>query len=172
MNMDIDQDGELLDGRDEAPGQIILPSEAMPGIIHIIPQEHRPFFPGQAIPLIMGADTWLSTLEAVRSRGQDVIGLIATKHEVDGIPEAPDLFEMGCLCKIHRVHREGDQLQVLLEGIQRFQVRKWIKSSAPLTASIESRIASASSRRGGKRHSSRAAASTACAAGREALLWR
>ena len=136
MTMDIDQEGELLHGEHQAAGQIILPTEAMPGIIHIIGQEHRPFFPGQAIPLVMSAETWLPTLEAVRKREQDVVGLIATKHAPKGVPQASDLYEMGCLCKVHRVHREGDQLQVLLEGLQRFQVRKWIKQSAPLTANV------------------------------------
>jgi ATP-dependent Lon protease len=134
--MDIDQDGEIV-GREEHPGgQIILPSEAMPGIIHVIPQEHRPFFPGQAIPLIMSAEVWLPTLEAVRKRGQDVIGLIATRRELEDAPKASDLYDVGCLCKVHRVHREGDQLQVLLEGLQRFQVRNWISETTPLTASV------------------------------------
>ncbi len=134
--MDIDQDGEIVGRENDTAGQIILPSEAMPGIIHVIPQEHRPFFPGQAIPLIMSAEVWLPTLEAVRKRGQDVIGLIATKRALEGVPAAADLYDMGCLCKVHRVHREGDQLQVLLEGLQRFQVRKWVSGEIPLTASV------------------------------------
>jgi len=134
--MDIDQAGDILDDEEQKTNQIILPSEAMPGIIHVIPQETRPFFPGQAIPLIMNADVWLPTLEAVRKRGQDVIGLIAAKRPLEDTPDASELFAMGCLCKVHRVHREGDQLQVLLEGLQRFQVRKWINTQAPLTASV------------------------------------
>lgn len=134
--MDIDQDGEVVDREAKQTGQIILPSEAMPGIIHVIPQEHRPFFPGQAIPLIMSAEVWLPTLEAVRKRGQNVIGLIATKRSLEDAPQASDLYDMGCLCKVHRVHREGDQLQVLLEGLQRFQVRKWVSETTPLTASV------------------------------------
>ncbi len=132
--MDVDQDGELIS--EDVSGQIILPSAALPGIVQIIPQESRPFFPGQAIPLIMSAEQWLPTLEEVRKRDQDVIGIIATKHDVDGVPGANDLYDMGCLCKIHRVHREGDQLQVLLEGLQRFQVRRWVKDKVPLTAAV------------------------------------
>ena len=134
--MDVDQEGSLLDGKTEPGGQVVLPGTALPGIIQILPQQHRPFFPGQAIPLIMSAETWLPTLEAIRKRGDDVIGLIATKHNVEGVPVSNDLYDMGCLCKIHRVHHEGDQLQVLLEGIQRFQVRKWVSGSAPMAASV------------------------------------
>ena len=31
-------------GANASNGQIILPNQAMPALIHIIPQEHRPFF--------------------------------------------------------------------------------------------------------------------------------
>ena len=74
--MDIDQEGEVV--APETGSQIILPSAALPGIVHVIPQESRPFFPGQAIPLIMSAETWLPTLQAVKKREQDVVGIIAT----------------------------------------------------------------------------------------------
>jgi ATP-dependent Lon protease len=134
--MDIDQDGELIPDEPEGSQQIILPGEALPGIINVIPQEHRPFFPGQAIPLIMSAERWLPTLEAVKERGDNVVGLIATKEPVDEVPTADDLYEMGCVCRVHRVLREGEQLQVLLEGVQRFRVRQWINRQTPLTASV------------------------------------
>ncbi|XOV84952.1 MAG: endopeptidase La [bacterium] len=134
--MDIEHDGDVIGESGDAKKQIILPSEAMPGIIQIIPQEQRPFFPGQAIPLILSAERWLPTLKSVRTRGQDVIGVIASKHSLEGGIKASHLYDVGCLCRVHRVHREGDQLQVLLEGLQRFQVRKWISEETPLTASV------------------------------------
>jgi ATP-dependent Lon protease len=136
--MDIDQEGELIRSEEQSGRQIILPNEAQPGIIHVIPQIHRPFLPGQAIPLIMSAETWLPTIEAVKKRGHDVFGVIATRHDLpEGqIPGPQDLYEVGCLCRIHRIHREGDQLQVLLEGVQRFRVRQWHGEELPLTASV------------------------------------
>ena len=71
--MDIDQQGDVIEP--ESGGQIILPSEAHPGIIHVLPYE-RPFFPGQAIPLVVDAETWLPTLKEIQKREQDVIGLL------------------------------------------------------------------------------------------------
>src|SRR5690606_193998 len=38
---------------------------------------------------------------------------------------------------IHRIHREDDQLQVLLEGLQRFQVRQWLQDQPPLLANVQ-----------------------------------
>jgi ATP-dependent Lon protease len=43
---------------------------------------------------------------------------------------------MGTVCRIHRVHREGEQLQVLLEGLQRFRVSQWLRDKPPLMANV------------------------------------
>ncbi|MEQ8859382.1 MAG: endopeptidase La [Pseudomonadales bacterium] len=134
--MDIDQQGEIVqEGADDR--QILLPNEVLPSHIHVLPQHHRPFFPGQAIPLVMNAEVWLPTLKAIQQRKQEVVGLIATRHDVDGVPKPDDLHEMGTVCRIHRIHKEDDQLQVLLEGLQRFRVRQWIQEQPPLLANVQ-----------------------------------
>ncbi len=134
--MDIDQEGDIVrEGAEDR--QILLPSEVLPSHIHVLPQHHRPFFPGQAIPLVMSAEVWLPTLKAIQQRKQELVGLIATRRDVDGVPGPDDLHEMGTVCRIHRVHREDDQLQVLLEGLQRFRVRQWIQRKPPLLANVQ-----------------------------------
>ncbi len=134
--MDIDQQGEIVQ-EDGEKRQILLPSEILPSHIYVLPQNHRPFFPGQAIPLVMNADVWLPTLKAVQERKQEVVGLVATRRDGDGVPSASDLHGMGTVCRIHRIHREQDQLQVLLEGLQRFQVRRWLQDEPPLLANVQ-----------------------------------
>lgn len=143
--MDIDEQGEILEETDGR--QILLPSEVLPSHLHVLPQQHRPFFPGQAIPLVMNAEVWLPTLKAIQARKQDVVGLIATRSDSDrraaregnrdAVPTPDDLHDMGTVCRIHRVHREDDQLQVLLEGLQRFRVRNWMQSEPPLLANVQ-----------------------------------
>ena len=147
--MDIDQQGKVVErpadaasgdepdsAKDADSKQIILPSEAHPGVIYVLPHE-RPYFPGQAIPLIVSADAWLPTIKAVQERGHDVLGLIATRVSSDTQATPEDLFEMGTLCRIHRVHREGGQLQILLEGLQRFRVRRWVNQSPPFAVNAQ-----------------------------------
>ncbi len=135
--MDIDQQGEVLHPEDPDAPRILLPSEVLPDSIYVLPQEHRPFFPGQAIPLLMSADVWLPTLKAIQERKQGIVGLVATRRDIEGIPTAADLHDMGTVCRIHRIHREGEQLQVLLEGMQRFRVRHWLRESTPLMANVQ-----------------------------------
>ncbi len=134
--MDIDQQGEIVQ-EDGEHRQILLPSEILPSHIHVLPQHHRPFFPGQAIPLVMNPDIWLPTLKAIQERKQEVVGLIATRRDTDDVPHASDLHDMGTVCRIHRIHREEGQLQVLLEGLQRFQVRRWMSQEPPLLANVQ-----------------------------------
>ncbi len=135
--MDINQEGELISEKDGSGSQIIIPTEALPGVITILPQESRPFFPGQAIPLLLSSESWLPTLESIQERGQDVVGVIAIKdHSGEKKLQSDNLSTMGTICRIHRVHQEGKQIQVLLEGLQRFSVRKWINGQPPLTASV------------------------------------
>jgi len=134
--MDIDQHGEVLHPDDD-DRRILLPSEVLSPTILILPQEHRPFFPGQAFPLLMRADRWMSTLKAIQERKQDLVGLVAARQTLSDPPGAGDLHAMGTVCRIHRVHREGDQLQVLLEGLQRFRVRQWLRDEPPLLANVQ-----------------------------------
>jgi len=134
--MDIDQQGEVIENTDAQGSQIILPSEVLPALVNVLPQDLRPFFPGQAIPLVKDAETWLPTLQAIRARKHDVVGLIATKKNGIDRPGPGDLYSMGTMCRIHRVHREGAQVQILLEGLQRFSVRQWLSTEPPLTATV------------------------------------
>src|SRR4030095_10518095 len=133
--MDVDQQGQPLE--DGEGRQIVLPTDVLPAVIHLLPQENRPFFPGQAIPLVMNAEVWLATLRAIQDRKQDIVGLVATR----GTPAHParpeDLYEMGTVCRIHRVHQVEGHLQVLLEGLQRFRIEKWISTEPPLVAQVE-----------------------------------
>ncbi len=135
--MDLDQDGALLDPDDSEGRQIILPSEVMPGQIYVLPQTYRPFFPGQAIPLLMDAEIWMPTLKAIQARKHDVVGLIATRGEMKSLPEPSEMYDMGTVCRIHRIHKEGSQIQVLMEGLQRFRVRRWLHQKPPLAVEAE-----------------------------------
>ncbi len=133
--MDIDQEGELV--RPEST-QIILPSEAYPGIVQILPQAHRPFFPGQVVPIILNASIWQGVLEKMQAREQAYFGVVLLRRDLkeDEQPVADDLYDMGCLCRIHQVRSEGEHLQVLLEGLQRFRIRNWLQTETPMSAAV------------------------------------
>jgi ATP-dependent Lon protease len=132
--MDIDPSSGVREER--TGGQIILPGEALPGIIHVVPQENRPFFPGQAIPLVMSAEIWLPTLKSIQERNHDVVGVVATRRRLQKAVTPEDLYLMGTVCRIHRIHRVDEQLHLLLEGLQRFRIRGWVRPELPMLANV------------------------------------
>ena len=133
--MDIDQEGHIV----TEPGrQIVLPSEVLPGVVHVIPQEHRPFFPGQVFPVLLSAEHWSDTLKGIRERNQDVVGLIASRDKLSSPrPRVDELYEMGTVCRIHRVQPADGEIHLLLEGLQRFRVRNWVSSDPPYLAAAQ-----------------------------------
>ena len=141
--MDIEQTGELIDDTpdgDHQPGQLIVPGESWPTNIFILPQDNRPFFPGQAMPLVLDTTAWAPTIEAMREAQQDVIGLVATHKDLGSRPPSQatkaDLYHMGTLCRIHRVQQVDGTIQVLLEGVRRFQIDNWLNPTNPLHAAV------------------------------------
>ena len=132
--MDIEQDGALVAHDDK---QIVPAGEALPGLLHVLPHDQRPLFPGQALPLVLAANLWLPTMEAIRERGQDVVGLLGIDGSAEEALSTSRLYKTGTACRIHTVHRDGDVLHVLLEGLQRFRVRQWSRSEPPLLASVQ-----------------------------------
>lgn len=129
--MDIDQESSVVDP-DNGKRQIILPKDALPNLIHVLPQESRPLFPGQTVPLIMDSETWLPTLQAIQQGKQDVVGVLASKGKLEGLPTEADLHTTGTVCRILRVQQHKDQLHLVIEGLQRFTVSRWLSDGPPL----------------------------------------
>ena len=97
-----------------APG-LVVASEILPGALHLLPLSQRPYFPGQGIPLVVSG-TWKSTVDAVVATEHRVLGLVLVKVDEAERAQPADFHRMGTACRIHRVHENGEHLQILLEG--------------------------------------------------------
>jgi ATP-dependent Lon protease len=133
--MDIEKDSK----KTSEPGttsEIVSARDVLPGVIHLLPQSSRPFFPGQVMPLLVNRDPWEQTLKAVHDSGHHVIGLSLVKTDQLEDIGGDDFYSMGTACRIHRVQQDEDKLQVLVEGLQRFRIEDWISDSRPFTARV------------------------------------
>jgi ATP-dependent Lon protease len=133
--MDIEKDSK----KTSEPGttsEIVSAKDVLPGVIHLLPQSSRPFFPGQVMPLLVNRDPWEQTLKAVHDSGHHVIGLSLVKTDQLEDIGGDDFYSMGTACRIHRVQQDEDKLQVLVEGLQRFRIEDWISDSRPFTARV------------------------------------
>ena len=64
------------DTESETPSQLALPGDVAPNTLHILPLSERPFFPAQALPLILNKEPWLDTLKAAADSEQKMLGLL------------------------------------------------------------------------------------------------
>ena len=55
---------------------LILPGQALPGKLLILPVYERPFFPAQIQPLVVDRDHWQSTFDHLRETKQHIVGLV------------------------------------------------------------------------------------------------
>ena len=115
----------------EKTRHIARTSDVLPGVLHILPVENRPFFPGQAIPLVVERDPWQSTLEAAVEAGQQIIGLVLIRTDRADEAGPDDFYQMGTACRIYKVEQFEDKLQVFVEGLQRFRIEEWLSRERP-----------------------------------------
>lgn len=130
--MDIDYEKAGNGAEQEATsGEIVRATDVLPAEIHILPQGNRPFFPGQVMPLLVDSDPWEETVKAVQDSPHDIIGLLLVKTDRVSDASAQDFYAMGTACRIHRVQKDEGKLQVLVEGLQRFRIERWVSKNPP-----------------------------------------
>ncbi len=112
-------------------------NDVLPGLIPVLPVASRPFFPGQAVPLLMDAAQWSSTLEAVDESAHKILGVVLVRTETAEEAGPDDFHPVGTACRVHRVHEQEGQLQVLVECLQRFRIDGWVRRSAPFTTRVD-----------------------------------
>jgi ATP-dependent Lon protease len=106
-------------------------ADVLPGVLHILPLANRPFFPAQAIPLVLERAPWQSTVDAALATPQKTVGLVLVRTDDPQSAQPADFYTMGTACRIHRVAEQEDKLQVLVEGLQRFRIRDWVGNQRP-----------------------------------------
>lgn len=136
---DQDEQGKRTES-EASPTEASIPArvkDVLPGIIHLLPVAARPFFPGQAVPLLMSAKHWTKTIRAVVESDNKILGVVLVSG--DRAEEAtPEQFNpVGTACRIHRVHEQDGYLQVLVECLHRFRIQNWLSRRSPFSARVE-----------------------------------
>ena len=112
-------------------------SDVLPAMIHLLPVSARPFFPGQAVPLLMDAKHWRATLKAVGDSEHKILGVVLVGSETAEEAVKSDFYGIGTACRVHRVNEQQGHLQVLVECLQRFRLQQWVASKPPFAARVD-----------------------------------
>jgi ATP-dependent Lon protease len=116
--------------------ELIRAKDVLPGVIPLLPQTERPFFPGQAIPLLVDPEHWGATIEAATESTNNIVGLVLVTTKKAEQATVADFHRMGTACRIHRVGSMDGRMQILLEGVQRFRITDWLSEAAPFSATV------------------------------------
>ena len=133
--MDIDHDKPDEGSTATAGSGLVLATEVLPASINLLPLDARPFFPGQAVPMVV-SEQYAPTIKAVLDTEQKIMGLLLLRDDASDPPVPSDFYRMGTACRIHRVQEANGQLQVLMEGLQRFRISEWLSRKQPYTSSV------------------------------------
>ncbi len=125
------QSGNVQSGTD-----LISYKEALPNLIHILPLSNRPFFPHQVIPLVVETNPWADTVKTIVNSSHKLVGLVLCKKDQVNEAGPADFYQIGTVCRLHRVAQAEDKLQIVVEGLQRFEIQDWVSAERPFVVSV------------------------------------
>jgi len=108
----------------------------LPRDISILPLRNTVAYPYSVMPLIVGVRRSVKLIEKA-AEGDGIIGLVASKDGAIEEPNPGQTYDVGTLAKIERIVQEsGDTLQIVVRGIERFRIDRWIATTPYLRAHV------------------------------------
>ncbi|AUI72952.1 endopeptidase La [Candidatus Portiera aleyrodidarum] len=111
-------------------------NQILPESIYLLPINNRPFFPAQIQPLLIDKNRWVETIKRVFNTKHGCLGLsyVGNNKIVEESPKIKEFPMMGTIVKIHRT--DGDQIQLIAQGLRRFKIINWISNKAPFYVEV------------------------------------
>ena len=117
---------------------IVAATDVLPTTLYLLPLSERPFFPAQALPLLLAEEPWLPTIEAAANREQRVIGLVLVKPDsAEKAHDPDDFYPIGTVARMHQLARSEGRLQFIAQGLKRFRIDRWLSSEPPYHVHVE-----------------------------------
>jgi len=118
--------------------ELVLVSEVLPDRIFIMPVAPRPIFPNIMLPLTFGGDRFIETVRHAVEKNNNILGLVLIKEMNEEHYFASKLHRVGTVAKIYRTSPVAENtLQVLIQGLQRFEFVKTAAKEPVLTWEVK-----------------------------------
>jgi len=127
-------------GAEENKGKgLILPGEARPRRMYVIPVSNRPFFPAQVQPVMVNQDPWQETLKRVGDTDHHMLGIcyVEDPDPERNIPGSEELETMGCAVRVHHAQEDSGKVQFIAQGLARFRITQWLRRKPPYLVEVE-----------------------------------
>ena len=118
-------------------GQILPADQLFPGKLFLLPLNGKPIFPGLFTPLVIGDEKGVDLIEQTVS-GNRIFGLVLSKDAETEEPEGDQLHRVGTAAKIiKKINLPDGGLNIFISTLKRFEIKKIISNSPPITAAVE-----------------------------------
>ncbi|WP_339805783.1 endopeptidase La [uncultured Marinobacter sp.] len=126
-------------GKDEKSKGLIVPGQARPKRMYVIPVSNRPFFPAQVQPVVVNQEPWQETLSRVSDTDHHMLGIcyVETPDPDNQVPASDELETTGCAVRIHHAQQENGKIQFIAQGLQRFRIVQWLRRKPPYLVEVE-----------------------------------
>lgn len=106
--------------------------------IAVLPLQNTTLFPETVVPLAVGRERSTRAVEAALATEQKLIACITTKTDnVTGDDATPaDLYQIGTIVNIKRMMRNEGIMQLIVQGMSRFEIIEWTGEQPYLKAKI------------------------------------
>lgn len=112
------------------------PKTNIPSELPILPLRNTVAFPFSMMPLSVGIPRSVNLVNDALN-GDRLIGLVGMKYPEIEEPLPGQTYEVGTIAKVEHVTRSADNsLQVIVQGIERFQIDYWMADKPYLKAHI------------------------------------
>lgn len=107
--------------------------------IAVLPLQNTTLFPETVVPLAVGRDRSTRATEAALATQEKLLACITTRTEnVTGDDATPgDLYKIGTIVNIKRMMRNEGIMQLIVQGMDRFEVIEWTSEQPYLKAKVQ-----------------------------------
>ncbi len=108
----------------------------LPAKMHIIPMKLRPVFPGIFIPLIIGGEKYIKTIERVLEI-EGYIGMILIHNPDEENDREDNFFQIGTVGKIlKKINLPDGKVNIFVNMLKRFKIQKFLSFDPYITAAV------------------------------------
>ncbi|PYS99819.1 MAG: endopeptidase La [Acidobacteria bacterium] len=107
--------------------------------IAILPLQNTTLFPETVVPLAVGRERSMRAVESSLSTEEKLLACITTKSDNVTGDEAKydDLYKIGTIVNVKRMMRNEGVMQLIVQGMDRFEIKEWLTEEPFLKARVE-----------------------------------
>ena len=107
--------------------------------IAVLPLQNTTLFPDTVVPLAVGRDRSMRAVESSLATEEKLLACVTTKTENVTGDDAKfdDLYKIGTIVNVKRMMRNEGVMQLIVQGMDRFEVKEWLTDQPFLKARVE-----------------------------------